>query len=215
MPTPALQTSPCPAAVRVAAAALVLGAALAGCAQIPAPVETAPALAQAPACTAPPPEPVASCPEPAVVPSPQDVLLRYADAVRQLDGAALAAQRADLERAAQQDPGAADAPALRLALVLLPTRQPADTARALGLVQRTLEQPSLQELHPLARLLQARLLQQRRLEEQLQQQGQQLREVQRRNEQLDERLDAVRALERSLNARPARPRGSSRVPATR
>lgn len=220
-PAAALHALPCPAPVRAAATALLLGGALAlaGCAQMPGPAAVAAtAVAEPPTCTAPPPEPVAACPEStAPVPSPQDALLQYADEVRRLDGAALAAQRANLERAAQEDPGADDAPALRLALALLPTRHPADTARALGLVQRTLEQPALQDLHPLARLLQARLLQQRRLEEQLERHNQQLREAQRQSEQLAERLDAVRALERSLNTRPARTRGagsgSSRAPA--
>ena len=70
-----------------------------------------------------------------------------------------------------------------------------DTARALGLVQRVLgnTSPAAQPLHPLARLLEARLLQQRRLEDQLDRQAQQLRDTQRRNDQLSERLEAVRA----------------------
>jgi enoyl-CoA hydratase/carnithine racemase len=92
---------------------------------------------------------------------------------------------------------------LRLALLLTQTRQPADTARALGLVQRTLADANAQDLHPLARLLEARLLQQRRLEDQLDRQTQQLRDTQRRNDQLSERLEAVRAIERSLSTRPA------------
>ena len=102
---------------------------------------------------------------------------------------------------------------LRLALLLTQTRQPADTARALGLVQRTLADANAQDLHPLARLLEARLTHQRRLEEQLERQGQQLRDAQRRNDQLSERLEAVRAIERSLQTRPAPAAASPAAPA--
>jgi DNA repair ATPase RecN len=107
---------------------------------------------------------------------------------------------------------------LVLAHALAQMRQPADTARALGLVQRVLANSTAaaQTLHPLARLLEARVLQQRRLEEQLERQAQQLRDLQRRNDQLSERLEAVRAIERSLTTRPPLPAsapGSSPRPA--
>jgi DNA repair ATPase RecN len=103
---------------------------------------------------------------------------------------------------------------LLLATALAQTRQAVDTARALGLVQRVLgnTSPAAQPLHPLARLLEARLLQQRRLEDQLDRQTQQLRDTQRRNDQLSERLEAVRAIERSLSTRPA-PAASPSAPA--
>ena len=97
---------------------------------------------------------------------------------------------------------------LLLAVALSHTRQAVDTARALGLVQRVLTNSTTQEaqaLHPLARLIEARLLQQRRLEDQVDKQNQQLRDAQRRNDQLNERLEAVRAIERSLTTRPASP----------
>ena len=59
---------------------------------------------------------------------------------------------------------------------------------------------------PLARLMANRLMEQRKLEESLVRHAQQLREQQRRIEQLNERLEAMRAIERSLNNRaPARP----------
>ncbi|MFN4117475.1 MAG: hypothetical protein ACK4HJ_01530 [Acidovorax sp.] len=108
------------------------------------------------------------------------------------------ARLAEAEEAAVENP-------LLLASALVQTRQPVDTARALGLVQRVLgnKGPQAQPLHPLARVLEARLLQQRRLEEQLERQNQQLRDAQRRNDQLNERLEAVRAIERSLTTRPA------------
>jgi len=132
---------------------------------------------------------------------PKDLLrdtLAYADRTLGASTADLARETARLSELDESKPSRA----LRLALVLAQTRQPVDTARALGLVQRTLANPAAQDLHPLARLLEARLTQQRRLEEQLERQAQQLRDAQRRNDQLSERLEAVRAIERSLTTRP-------------
>ena len=124
----------------------------------------------------------------------------------------------EIARLGEAEDVSAETPLL-LATALAQTRQPADTARALGLVQRVLANPAeaAQALHPLARWMEARLLQQRRLEEQLERQAQQLRDAQRRNEQLNERLEAVRAIERSLTTRPgpapAAPAAASPAPA--
>jgi enoyl-CoA hydratase/carnithine racemase len=97
---------------------------------------------------------------------------------------------------------------MRLAIALMHTQLPADTARALGLLQRVINNPAPEStaLKPLARLLATRLGTQRRLEDTVERQGQQLRDHQRRIEQLSERLEAMRAIERSLTTRPkARP----------
>lgn len=109
----------------------------------------------------------------------------------------------EIARLSEAEDASAETPLL-LATALAQTRQPADTARALGLVQRVLatQTEAAQSLHPLARWMEARLLQQRRLEEQLERQAQQLRDAQRRNDQLNERLEAVRAIERSMTTRP-------------
>ncbi|WP_440113565.1 hypothetical protein [Acidovorax sp. BL-A-41-H1] len=189
-------------------AALCVGAAwLAGCATAPTPPDGAPVATAAPAVE-PAPEPAATPPEPLAPESdepttpPKDLLrdtLAYADRTLGASGIELAREAARLSDLDENKPSRA----LRLALVLAQSRQPADTARALGLVQRTLTNPAAQDLHPLARLLEARLTQQRRLEEQLERQAQQLRDAQRRNDQLSERLEAVRAIERSLTTRPA------------
>lgn len=147
------------------------------------------------------PEPLAAESDEPTTP-PKDLLrdtLAYADRTLGASSTELARETARLSDLDESKPSRA----LRLALVLAQTRQPADTARALGLVQRTLTNPAAQDLHPLARLLEARLTQQRRLEEQLERQAQQLRDAQRRNDQLSERLEAVRAIERSLTTRPA------------
>ena len=113
----------------------------------------------------------------------------------------------EIARLSAIEDAAAENP-LVLAIALSHTRQAVDTARALGLVQRVLANNATEEalaLQPLARLVEARLLQQRRLEDQLEKQSQQLRDSQRRNDQLNERLEAVRAIERSLTTRPVSP----------
>ena len=70
-----------------------------------------------------------------------------------------------------------------------------------------------QALHPLARLLAARYGEQRRLEDLLEKQTQQTRDVQRRLEQTHERLEALKAIERSLISRPHTP--AAQAPANR
>ncbi|PJI96242.1 hypothetical protein CLU85_0983 [Acidovorax sp. 69] len=178
---------------------------LAGCATAPTPPNAAPVTAAHAVEAA---EPATAQPEPLATESDEpttaakDLLrdtLAYADRTLGASTTDLARETARLSDLDESKPSRA----LRLALVLAQTRQPADTARALGLVQRTLANPAAQDLHPLARLLEARLTQQRRLEDQLDRQAQQLREAQRRNDQLSERLEAVRAIERSLTTRPA------------
>lgn len=142
---------------------------------------------------------------------PLQQVLAHADRMLRLSPAELARE---IARMGEAEDASAQTPLL-LANALAQTRQPVDTARALGLVQRVLANgaPAAQPLHPLARLLEARLLQQRRLEDQLERQAQQLRDAQRRNDQLNERLEAVRAIERSLTTRPA-PLPAAPAPAT-
>jgi len=126
-------------------------------------------------------------------------LLRYADRLRTLTPPELT-----LEIAALGDPGLQPARQLQLALALVHTNQPVDTARALGLAQRAANNttPEAAPYKPFARLIAHRLLEQRKLEESVDRQAQQLREQQRRLDLLNERLEAMRAIERSLNNRP-------------
>jgi hypothetical protein len=198
--------NPLAAALCVAWTALVLG-----CTTAPALPEAPPAPAtqaaseeQAETTSAAPDSAALATPEvgaeePAA--PPRDLLretLAYADRTLGASTVDLAREIARLSELDDSKPSRA----LRLALVLAQTRQSVDTARALGLVQRTLANAAAKDLHPLARLLETRLTQQRRLEEQLDRQAQQLRDAQRRNDQLSERLEAVRAIERSLTTRP-------------
>jgi signal transduction histidine kinase len=135
-------------------------------------------------------------------------ILVYAERLRRLPSAELTQEVARLNDI--QDTARQPSDDLQLALALAQTRAPNDLTRAQALAARVLNNPrdDARSLHPLAGLLAARLAEQRRVEEQLAQQTQQLREQQRRIDQLNERLEAVRAIERSLTSRPAPPNGS-------
>jgi hypothetical protein len=135
-----------------------------------------------------------------------DQTLAYAERVRPMTPAELQA-----ELKALGDPGHQPARQMQVALVLMHLQQPVETARALGLLQRVQASatPEADTLRPMARLLAGVLSNQRRLEEQLERHAAQLRDAQRRIDQLGERLEAVRAIERSLG-----PRGNS-VPVPR
>ena len=112
-------------------------------------------------------------------------------------------------------PTTAPAATLELALALSQTRNPADTGRALALLDPIAKSPSpeQQPWQGLARLLQMRLGEQRRLEEQLDRQGKELRESQRNVQQLNEKLEALKAIERSLNNRVPAASGPPPAPA--
>ena len=137
-------------------------------------------------------------------------LLAYADRVRAMNGAELNQEATRLSHPtlpAQQ---------LQLALVLSQLKQTPELIRAQELLTRLLANAELeaQALHPLARLLAARYGEQRRLEDQLDKQTQQTREVQRRLDQTSERLEALKAIERSLTNRPQSPAAPA-APASR
>lgn len=183
---------------------------LAACSAPPKPPPEAVAVVPAP--PPPPPvmpveaEPMAPATQPALVftqltQGPVAALLAYADRVRPLGGNELAAELARLG-----DPGDAPLSQMQVALVLAQTRVPADLVRAIGLMQRVAANPSAdaQPLQPLARALAARYQEQRRVEDDRERQAQQLRDSQRRIEQLNDRIEALRAIERSF-ARPNSP----------
>ena len=144
------------------------------------------------------------------------VLLEHADRVRSLQGAELAHEIARLNDAT------APADQLRLAMALSQTRQLYDLVRAQELLQRVLANTGeeARDVHVLARLLAARYAEQRRVEDQLDRQNQQLRELQRRLADNQEKLDALKEIERSLTSRPpatrvapaAAPAGRNRSP---
>ncbi len=94
---------------------------------------------------------------------------------------------------------------LELALLIGQTRNPADTVRALNLLDGVLRStaPEVIPWQPIARVLAVRYAEQRRVEELLDKQKNELRESQRRIEQLTSQLEALKAIERSLTNRPA------------
>lgn len=180
-------------------ACLAVAAAVAACAAPPAVPQVVRIVVEPPPASPGPPAPA---PSPAPATETAEVLA-YADRVRALPPNDLAQEVARLG-----EPPEAPVQALQQAVALAQTRVPANTARAQSLVQRVLAQTGAQAqaLQPLARLLAAQINQQveaRRLEEQVERQNQQLRDSQRRIDVLNDRLEAVRAIERSLPSRPA------------
>ncbi len=194
---------------------------LAACAAPFTPTPPAQAVAAAPLPPPPPPvqpveaEPMAPATQPALfftqlTQGPLAAVLAYADRVRPLGGSELAAELARLG-----DPGDVPTTQMQVALVLAQTRVPADLARATGLLQRVVASSSADALplHPLARTLAARYMEQRRVEDDRDRQVQSLRDSQRRIDQLNERIEALRAIERSFarpaNSAPAAPAGKA------
>ena len=147
----------------------------------------------------------------APAPASEELLqaLAYADRVRTLSATELGQEVARLNHPV------VPVDQLQLALALSQLRQTSELTRAQELLARLLANTDAQAqaLHPLARLLAARYSEQRRLEDLLDKQNQQTRDVQRRLEQTQERLEALKAIERSLTSRPHMPAAST--PASR
>jgi hypothetical protein len=133
-------------------------------------------------------------------------MLAYAERVRLMQPPELTQETGRLGDAASPEAQ------LQLSLVLAQLRQLPELIRAQELLARVLGNADAQPLHPLARLLASRYAEQRRLEEQLDKQGQQLRDAQRRLDQTNERLEALKAIERSLTSRPPAATASAPTP---
>jgi len=173
--------------------ALAFAAGLYGCAS---PAQSLP-VAPPPMSSLPAPPPAAV---PAASPSPAETMLAYAERIRNLQPPELAQEINGLG-----DPQDSPQRLMQLAIALGAGRTAANGARAQALLQRVLaqNQAQAQALHPLARMLLAQQAETRRLEEQLERQNQQTKEAHRRIDQLNDRLEALRAVERSLLLRPA------------
>jgi len=141
-------------------------------------------------------------------PGPIGAMLAYADRVRSLPSNDLSAEISRLG-----DPGDLPVQQMQLAIALAQTRSSPDLAKALGLMQRAAGNNSNDglALQPLARLLAARYQEQRRVEDDRDRQAQQQKDAQRRIDQLNDRLEALRAIERSF-ARPAPPPAAPAAP---
>jgi transcription elongation GreA/GreB family factor len=80
---------------------------------------------------------------------------------------------------------------------------PGDLARAASLLESITQaiKPELRAWQPMANLLAAHIAEQRRLEDQLERQAAQRRDTQRAIQQLSEKLEALKAIERSMTSR--------------
>jgi hypothetical protein len=169
--------------------------------------QSAPPVAQAPALPAsepaPPPPPPAP-PPPPPAPDPVARVLAYAERVRAMPAAELSQEAARLNAPAEN---VVPVNQVQLSLVLSQMRQLPELIRAQELLAKVLANGNAdaQPLHPLARLLAFRYGEQRRLEGDLERERQQTRDVQRRLDQTSERLEALKAIERSLTSRPPAP----------
>ncbi len=235
---PGSVSSPAPASASVSASAsasapaassasallggLLALAVLSGCGQLPLlqpPPAPAP-VAPEPAPPPPPPPPVIIEAPPSAPPlAPTDAaarrLLAFNDYLRQLSAAELTQEVARLNALASATPSAANF--LEFALALGLTRNNGDLARATGLIEPLLRStaPDVVPWQPFARFLNVRYAEQRRLEEALDRQIKEQRDTRNRLDQANEKLEALKAIERSLiSPRPAPGRGSPLAPTT-
>lgn len=188
-------------------AACCLAVVLAGCAATaPPPPEPMRVMVLPPPAPAPAPAPPPPAPPPPsqTTAAPVETAVAYADRVRGLPAAEVTQEIQRLGESSYSP-----LRATQLALALAQSRNAGNATRAQSLLQRVIADPApeAQGLQPFARLVAAQIAEQRRNEEQAERQAQQLRDAQRRIDQLNDRLEAVRAIERSLPgpARPARP----------
>lgn len=93
---------------------------------------------------------------------------------------------------------------VRTAMVLGHPRGQQDLTRALALLEGVLKSadPAAAGLHPLARLLADNYMERQKLETQLEKQGQQLKDSQRKAVELQEKIDSLAEIERTLPQRP-------------
>jgi hypothetical protein len=127
-------------------------------------------------------------------------LLGYPQQLSQLSAPELARERRMLA-ALPQSPTTQ----VRLAIVLGQTRGATDLARALALLDKVLKSsdPAAASLHPLAQMLTSQYQERQKLQSQNDKLLQQLNENQRRSADLQQKLDALAAIERSLAVRPS------------
>ena len=159
----------------------------------------------------PPPPPVVVCDPPREA---QDLAARHLLAT---EDRFLALNTADLTAEASHPlEGATVEQQMDQALAMSMTHNPGDLARAQGVIDQVLHNnaPQADPWRSLARLLAYRLAEQKRAEDAVERSAQQLRDVQRDNQRkLDDvnaKLEALKAIERSLNTRQAPPASAPR-----
>jgi hypothetical protein len=133
------------------------------------------------ACQTPSPEPqptAPACPEP-----PPPAPVESDDGAKALQG-----YLADLQKALQLGQGRSAAEQAQAAAQLESLSNSSD--------------PQAEPLKPLVALMSARLAEQKRLQDNVDKLNQQLRDSLRRNEQLNEKLEALKTIEQTLPAKP-------------
>ncbi|HLO62765.1 MAG TPA: permease [Azonexus sp.] len=93
---------------------------------------------------------------------------------------------------------------VRMAMLLGHPRVQQDLGKGLALLDSVLKsnEPAALPFHPLARQVADNYLERMKLEGQLDKQGQQLKESQRKTSELQEKLDSLADIERTLTPRP-------------
>ncbi|MET0332953.1 MAG: hypothetical protein ABW190_01675 [Rhizobacter sp.] len=145
-------------------------------------------------------------------------LLAYHEQIRQMSPQDLANEINRLGGVVSATATAAPADAvIELALALAQQHNGGDLARAVALLEPLTKSstPELAPWQPLARLVLGRVLEQRRLEDALARETARGRDQQRTLQQLNEKLEALKAIERSMTTRPpgGAPAGGGSVPA--
>ena len=189
------------AAATAAAAGLVLCSACSLLAPPPPPAPP-PAPAPVPVVAPEPARAVAPPPDP-VRPADQVArrLLDYHQQLRAMTAADLANEITRLGAAlSPSDSAAPPDTVLDLSLALAQQHNAGDLARAAGLLEPLAQtsRPDLLPWQPLALLLADRIAEQRRLDDLVEHQSTQLRDTQRTISQLTEKLEALKAIERSM-----------------
>jgi hypothetical protein len=176
---------------RPKAGALLLCLALAACASKP----PAPLIVNIP-----PPPPVELEPAPPMPPDDITPLLNYAQSLRRMSAAELSKELSSLNQL-PHGPKAT----LQTAMVLMQTRGSADLARAQALLDSVASSADAPDApyKPLAQLLSASCAEARRQAEHIDRLALQLKDNQRRTDQLNDMLEALKTIERTLPARPA------------
>lgn len=148
------------------------------------------------ACAAKPVPPIPACPPPPpVVAAPDSAvndMLAYQASLRTLPAAELGKALLELNHPSAKT-------TLRRAMLLATIKGNGDLGRAQALLDGMNDEAGLK---PLAQFLSLSYGDMRRADEAADKLGQQVRDAQRRNEQLNDKLEALKNIERTLSVRP-------------
>jgi hypothetical protein len=143
--------------------------------------------------------PSVTAPDSAAAVAGDEVALAYYQRLQRMTPTQISRERSVLAAAPQTPDNQ-----VRMAMVLGYPRGQPDLAKAINSLDGVLKasEPGAVKLHPLARLLADGFLERQRLETQLDRQGQQLKDSQRKAVELQEKIDSLADIERTLPQRP-------------